>query len=441
MGDEETSNRLVLPAPGGPYPVGTRAFPLLDPGRTDPWQADRRRELMVQVWYPAAARTEDAPAARYLTPSVAAHVLRMWAEEGEEFGPEVEEALAGVRIHAVDGAPVASGPPGGSGLLVASGPPMASGPPAASGPPWPLVLFSPGLGEYRAGLTALAEDLASRGYVVASVDHPGDAAAVEFPDGRLVPHREPEGGAAGELETRYLPTRVADLRFVLDRLLAPGSPWHGLLDPARIGVAGHSLGGAAAAELARVDAQLDARGDARGDARIGARIGSRIGSRIGARLGAVAVLDGSLYGQVLTTGLDLPVLLCGLTPPDPADPDILAGWDRLWPLLRGPRRHTTVPGAGHMSATDFDALAEPLGLRDPNDPADPADADPDDVFTFGTLPPGHGIASVRAVLAAFFSEHLLDDRPSQPQPQPQPHPRPKGAGQVTSGSTPGTEPR
>ncbi|MEU7042721.1 hypothetical protein AB0A77_16885 [Streptomyces varsoviensis] len=441
------SNRLVLPAPGGPYPVGTRAFPLLAPGRADPWQAGRRRELMVQVWYPAAARTEDAPAARYLTPSVAAHVLRMWAEEGEEFGPEVEEALAGVRVHAVDGAPVASGPPVGSGLLV------------ASGPPWPLVLFSPGLGEYRAGLTALAEDLASRGYVVASVDHPGDAAAVEFPDGRLVPHREPEGGAAGELETHYLPTRVADLQFVLDRLLAPGSPWHGLLDPARIGVAGHSLGGAAAAELARVDAQLDAQLDARGDARIGSRIGSRIDARLGARLGAVAVLDGSLYGQVLTTGLDLPVLLCGLTPTDPADPDILAGWDRLWPLLRGPRRHTTVPGAGHMSATDFDALAEPLGLRDPNDPADPADpaapanpadpadvdpadvdpddVDPDDVFTFGTLPSGHGIASVRAVLAAFFSEHLLDDRPSQPQPQP----RPKGAGQVTSGSTPGAEPR
>ncbi len=103
---------------------------------------------------------------------------------------------------------------------------------------------------------------------------------------------------------------------------------------------------------------------------------------------------------MLSTGLDLPVLLCGLTPPDPEDPNILAGWDRLWPLLRGPRQRTTVPGAGHMSATDLDVLAEPLGLRAPDDP--------DDVFAFGTLPPGRGIALVRAMLAAFFGEHLLN---------------------------------
>ncbi|MEU1669111.1 hypothetical protein ABZ547_37165 [Streptomyces sparsogenes] len=345
------TERLLLPPPGGPHQVGTQALSLLDPARPDPWQPHRRRELMVQLWYPAAPCREDAsPAARYLTPPVAAHVLQMWAEEGEEFGRVLHEALAGVRVHAVDVAPV------------------------ASGPLRPLVLLSPGLGEYRAGLTALAEDLASRGFVVASVDHPCDAAAVEFPDGRVVLHHEPkdqEDGATADLETRYLATRVADLRFVLDQLLAPHSPWHCLLDTARIGAAGHSLGGAAVAELARLDT----------------------------RPAAIAVLDGSLFGQVLSTGLELPVLLCGLTPPDPEDPDVLAGWDQLWPLLRGPRHHTTVRWAGHMSATDFDVLAGPLGLRDPDDP--------DDRFTFGTLPPGRGITLVREVLAAFFSEHLM----------------------------------
>ena len=34
--------------------------------------------------------------------------------------------------------------------------------------------------------TFIAEDLASRGYVVAAVDHPCEATAVEFPDGRVV---------------------------------------------------------------------------------------------------------------------------------------------------------------------------------------------------------------------------------------------------------------
>ncbi|WP_345944838.1 alpha/beta hydrolase family protein [Streptomyces albus subsp. chlorinus] len=358
------AGRLQVPPPGGPHRVGTQALPFLDPDRADPWQPHRCRELMVQLWYPAAPLAGSTPPpARYLTLPVAAHVLQMWAEEGEEFGAGPHEALAGVRVHATEGAPV------------------------ADGTRRPLVLLSPGLGEYRAGLTALAEDLASRGFVVAGVDHPGDAAAVEFPNGRVVPHHEPkdeEGSSAADgsttdVESRYLATRVADLRFVLDQLLASPSPWHGVLDTTRVGVAGHSLGGAAAAELARTDA----------------------------RPAAIAVLDGSLYGPVLSSGLDLPVLLCGLTPPDPEDPDILAGWDRLWPLLRGPRHHTAVRGAGHMSATDFDVLAGPLGLRDPDDP--------DDAFSFGTLPPGRGIALVRVVLTAFFNEHLRNS------PTPIPH--------------------
>ncbi|MFI2028021.1 alpha/beta hydrolase family protein [Streptomyces buecherae] len=238
----------------------------------------------------------------------------------------------------------------------------------------PLVLLSPGLGEYRAGLTGLAEELASRGLWVAGVDHPYDAAGVAFPDGRVVAHREPESrheGDTHDLQARYLATRTDDLRFVLDHLLAADGPWRERVDPGRVAVAGHSLGGAAALDLALRDD----------------------------RVAAAAVVDGSLYGPVLTRGLAVPVLLCALTPDDPDDPEILAGWDRVWPLLRGPRDRVRVPGAGHMSATDFDVLADPLGLRDPDDPDTP--------FSFGTLPPGDGLAAVRSVLGAFLAEHLV----------------------------------
>ncbi|WP_399218506.1 hypothetical protein [Streptomyces sp. SAJ15] len=48
----------------------------------------------------------------------------------------------------------------------------------------PLVVLSPGFGMSRLTLTALGEDLASRGYAVAAVDHTYEA-PVEFPGGRI----------------------------------------------------------------------------------------------------------------------------------------------------------------------------------------------------------------------------------------------------------------
>ena len=57
-----------------------------------------------------------------------------------------------------------------------------------------------------------------------------------------------------------LRARRDDVRFLLDRLpaLAARGPLRGLLDPRRVGMAGHSLGGAAAAEVMLADRRLDA---------------------------------------------------------------------------------------------------------------------------------------------------------------------------------------
>jgi len=45
-----------LPEPTGPCPVGTTALWLTDTSRPDPWVAGAlARELMVSLWYPAAA--------------------------------------------------------------------------------------------------------------------------------------------------------------------------------------------------------------------------------------------------------------------------------------------------------------------------------------------------------------------------------------------------
>lgn len=51
-------------------------------------------------------------------------------------------------------------------------------------PPW--LLYSHAYTADRAGYTSLRNDLASRGFIVASSDHTYDAFTVEFPDVELV---------------------------------------------------------------------------------------------------------------------------------------------------------------------------------------------------------------------------------------------------------------
>lgn len=78
------------------------------------------------------------------------------------------------------------------------------------------MLFSPGYAQDRALGTTLVEDLASRGYVVASIDHTYDATEVEFPGNRLVLRQQPE--PTEEMLVRSTEVRSADAQLVLDKL-------------------------------------------------------------------------------------------------------------------------------------------------------------------------------------------------------------------------------
>ncbi|MGW2396118.1 alpha/beta hydrolase [Kitasatospora sp. NPDC001664] len=324
-----------LPAPTGHRQVATRSVHLIDRQRQDPFApVPAPRELMVQLWYPARS-VDGGPAAAYTSPRVAAAV---------EAGLGLPAGLVGrLRGHAVTGAPagVPAGVPGGG----------------------PLVLFSPGRTGIRAGATALAEELASRGFVVAAVDHTYDAAAVEFPDGRLVAGNlpaEPEDWDAQD--RKEVAARAADLRFVAERLtrLLPGTAGR------PVGVLGHSLGGAAAAEAMRQDRRFAAGLD----------------------------LDGGLFGSTVPrTGLDRPFLLL----------NSLEDHD-TWRLFREHHhawgRQLRITGAGHLTATDIPHLAGPGRLDQVWDPATHG-------AFLGTVAARRGTEVVRAYVAAFFERFLL----------------------------------
>ncbi|MEW1685471.1 alpha/beta hydrolase [Streptomyces sp. NPDC093594] len=308
---------IELPLPAGPYAVGTRTLHMSDQRRRDPWVPAANRELMVSVHYPA--RAERGTPAGYMTREEA----RLLLEARGLAGAVSAETVSGVRTHALADARPAHGR-------------------------YPMVLLSPGFSMPRSTLTTLANDLASRGYVVAAVDHAYESVGTAFPGGRLLTCRACERVVTDEDRARVAVGRAQDLSFVIDRLTTPREPsgaadgrrslpFSRMIDPRRIGVAGHSIGGAAAAEVMRRDA----------------------------RVRAGVNLDGNFFTPLAGAGLKgRPFMMMGTSAahgPAAAGSD----WRGAWTRMDGWKRWLTVTGAEHFTFTDLPVLADRLGLSDP----------------------------------------------------------------------------
>ncbi|MFJ7070263.1 alpha/beta hydrolase family protein [Streptomyces sp. NPDC101115] len=326
---------LELPAPTGRSGVGTSVLHLVDRSRTDPWvpEADGR-ELMVTLHYPAARKAQGRPA-RYATEQEA----RLLLQGVGVTDPASVRALAGMGTHSTTHARPAPGR-------------------------HPLVVLSPGFGVPRFTLTAIAVELASRGYVVASVDHAYETSGTAVPDGRVLTcvacKALEEGRAKG---TDVTAARAADVRFVLDRITGPRAAWPYArsIDRSRIGMAGHSIGGASAATAMLADRRID----------------------------AGVNMDGSFWDTLPAGGLgDRPFLFLGTDDEmhRPGGED--ASWDRTWQALDGWKRWLTVAGADHFTFSDAPVIQRHFGL--------PA----------GPIPADRALTVTRAYLAAFFDEHL-----------------------------------
>ncbi|MPZ83626.1 MAG: alpha/beta hydrolase [Actinophytocola sp.] len=343
------STALYLPRPTGTHPVGTTSLYLKDISRPDPWVPEATaRELMVSLWYPARPRGERR--AQYMTPEESKLYL-----EREGLTDLPPDLLSTTRTNAFGDAK----PVGRRHSL-------------------PLVVLSPGFIQNRATLTALAEDLASHGYVVAGIEHTYESAAASFPDGRVA--------TCVACEVDHLPgfwdklgaTRAADVSFVLDELTGAHPKWRGarLIDPSRIAMAGHSAGGASAILAMLADPRVRAGID----------------------------MDGQIHVPIPDSGLSRPFMFLGQAVHGPGGPE--NSWEQNWQHLTGWKRWLVVTGTVHSSFTDLAVLAEQVGIDLGDD-----------------LPATRALQITRGYTRAFFDLHLrhrpqpLLDRPSTRYPE------------------------
>lgn len=143
------------------------------------WRGAKTHALRVIIWYPAAADAREEP--QWVGPSIA---------------PFFSAGSA-----ALDAAP-------------------------APGPQRPLILLSHGNGDMASSLAWLGTALAAHGFIVVAVNHPGNNALEDY---------TVEGFSLWWL-------RAVDLSAVIDAMLGDKT-FGSQIDPARIGAAGHSLGG------------------------------------------------------------------------------------------------------------------------------------------------------------------------------------------------------
>ena len=369
-----------FPNPTGPHAIGTLTYHWVDAARSEVFTADAqaRRELMMQVWYPAGAQP-SAPHAAYLpdADAVTAAFARIHHKPAFVFGH-----FKYVTTNAVSSSPA-----------------------AGDQPSYPVLIFLEGATGFRQMNTFQVEHLVSHGYIVIALDQPGAAAAVVFPDGHQAagltlaqfqatvrPSYMPVGADStrsgvllpngGKLhDSSIVPYLAQDVVFTLDQLAAlnradPNGILTGKLDLQRVGVFGVSLGGIVVGEACRLDS----------------------------RLRACLVMDAPMSIDVVKAGLEQPSLWITR---DAASMRLerqrAGGWPdaeiethqtsmrAVYEGLSGAGYFVRVPGMFHSNFTDIASwtpLARVLGLAGPIDKGR-----------------AHGI--VNAYSLAFFDRHLL----------------------------------
>jgi dienelactone hydrolase len=325
------NRETTLPTPTGPFAVGRTTYVWSDAAQVDPMapQPDTKRELLAWIWYPAAPRQPSQTTDDYLPAPWRTALER---KSGALLTQLLTRDLSRVRTHSIRDAEVS--------------PQQHS---------YPVVIMRAGLAALTTDYTTLAEDLASHGYVVVGFDAPYRSFVAVFPDGRVITRAAQNnadlvGGPQQEqLANKLLQAWSADMGFALDQLERlnasdPSGRFLGRLDMQRVGVFGHSLGGATALQFCHDDSRCKAGID----------------------------VDGAPLGSVVADGVTQPFMFLlsdHRGESDAGEPEAIrqagANIHSIYDRLPNDRRlMIMIRGAGHYRFSDDGAmLKSPLVMR------------------------------------------------------------------------------
>jgi dienelactone hydrolase len=270
-----------LPPPTGKSPIGTTRWVVTDQSRDEIFAPGRKRDIEIVAWYPTARSRRSSDESGRAKADATAPYIRDSMEEVLSFARlaklgDAFNRLASVTTHATLDAE-----------------------PAGSPARFPVIVFQHGYTGLPSSHTALMEDLASHGWAVLNLIHPYEATGARLADGTIVTFTDeknalrsgildvlnewgPEGGmmekvvaAADDADkeklmrayldalknTNQVVTRwTLDAKYALDHLpkTGPAARLTAKLDLTRLGVAGHSMGGVAGANLCVEDRRCKA---------------------------------------------------------------------------------------------------------------------------------------------------------------------------------------
>jgi dienelactone hydrolase len=326
-----------LPAVTGSYGIGVRTMHLIDTSRPENFTTDSTdvREMMIQLWYPTETttlgkRTEymDYPTFQWLKKRSPIPLITI-----------PNNAYLYVRPH------------GHNETMVAEG-------------MFPVVIFSPGYDGVYQIYTSFIEDLASHGFVVVSINHPYVSGITVFPDGRTVGLAEvpTDPAAQAAFFNMSLRTIVGDAKFTLDTISAMNTTdpdFSGHFDLSRIGMYGHSFGGANTATCCYEDS----------------------------RFRAGLTLDGVFYRQFIPGSITVPMLFMFAEARLTNDSTIAY----LWNHTSNDTFKMSIQGSTHYAFTDVGLLLSHL-----------VPLIPPRLLLFGSIPPKRMVNITKTYVTTFF---------------------------------------